>query len=165
MRADITNGTVKGLGLLRPLVLATSMRAGTAASPEVADGAGAAEPFTRLGTTLTIANGAASTSDLRFESPDLLLAASGSVRLDGASIAFAGPLQLSDQLSKQAGRDLVRYTQKDGRVTVPVTVTGSADHLDVGLNTGELARRAVTNAVTGAVAKALSRLGLGRGGH
>ena len=162
VRADITNGTVAGLGLLRPLVLATSMRAGTAAAP---GGTGAAEPFTRLGTTLTIANGAASTTDLRFESPDLLLAASGSVRLDGASIAFAGPLQLSDQLSKQAGRDLVRYTQQDGRVTVPVTVTGSADHLDVGLKTGELARRAVTHAVTGEAAKALSHLGLGRGGH
>ena len=78
-RVDIVDGVVKNLGLIRSVVVATSGRS---------DGAGAGggtrdEPFTKLGATLTIAGGSASTEDLRFESKDLLLAAAGTVRPDG----------------------------------------------------------------------------------
>jgi hypothetical protein len=125
---------------------------------------GTTEPFTSLAGTFTIANGAAKTADLSFTSPDVLLAAEGTVRLDGSSIDLAGPLQLSDALSKQSGRDLVKYTQKNGRVTLPAHVTGSADNLHVGLDTGDLAKRAVTNAASDAAKKLLQGIGRGRGG-
>ena len=74
-------------------------------------------------------------------------------------VDLTGPLQLSDELSKQAGRDLVKYTQQGGRVTVPAKVTGSADDLHVGIETGDLAKRAVTNAASEQAKKLLQRLG------
>jgi uncharacterized protein involved in outer membrane biogenesis len=157
--ASIANGTIKGLGLVKGVVLATSMRSGSLSQATSASGT---EPFTSLDGTFTIAGGAATTTDLRFTSNDVLLAATGTVRLDGTAIELAGPIQLSDDLSKQAGRDLVKYTQKDGRVTLPAKVTGSADNLHVGIDTGDLAKRAVTNAVSDQAKKLLQ--GLGRGG-
>jgi uncharacterized protein involved in outer membrane biogenesis len=157
--ASIANGTIKGLGLVKGAILATSMRAGSASQATSASGT---EPFTSLDGTFTIANGAATTTDLKFTSNDVLLSATGTVRLDGAAIDLAGPLQLSDDLSKQAGRDLVKYTQKDGRVTLPAKVSGSADALHVGIDTGDLAKRALTNAAGEQTKKLLQ--GLGRGG-
>jgi uncharacterized protein involved in outer membrane biogenesis len=157
--ASIANGTIKGLGLVKGVVLATSMRAGAVSQATSAAGT---EPFTSLDGTFTIAGGAATTTDLKFTSNDVLLTAAGTVRLDGAAIELAGPIQLSDDLSKQAGRDLVKYTQKDGRVTLPAKVSGSADDLHVGIDTGDLAKRAVTNAASDQAKKLLQ--GLGRGG-
>jgi uncharacterized protein involved in outer membrane biogenesis len=157
--ATIANGTIKGLGLVKGVVLATSMRAGAMSQATSASGA---EPFTSLDGTFTIAGGAATTTDLKFTSNDVLLTAAGTVRLDGAAIDLAGPIQLSDDLSKQAGRDLVKYTQKDGRVTLPAKVSGSADDLHVGIDTGDLAKRALTNAAGDQAKKLLQ--GLGRGG-
>jgi hypothetical protein len=103
------------------------------------------EPFTRLGATLLIANGSASTQDLRFESKDLFLTGAGNVRLDGSAVNLAGKVQLSDELSKQAGSDLARYTAEEGRVTLPATITGPADNLSVRIDVADMAKRAITN--------------------
>jgi uncharacterized protein involved in outer membrane biogenesis len=156
-RVDIVNGVVKNLGLVRTIVVATSGR-----SDRAGFGASGArdEPFTKLGATLTIANGSANTQDLRFESKDLLLATTGSVRLDGSSINLVGKAQLSDELSKQAGQDLVRYTQEGGRVTVPVTITGSGNAPQVHVDISDMAKRAFTNRANEEVQKALKK-GLG----
>lgn len=153
-RIDITNGTVKGLGLVRTVILATSGRGD--ARPQTA-GASSDEPFARLGATLMIAGGAAVTQDLRFESNDLLLAAAGVIRLDGSAINLSGQLQLSDKLSQQAGRDLVRYTEDQGRVTLPVTITGSADNLQVRVDVASLTKRAITNRATEEIQKRMKK--------
>ncbi len=81
-RIDATDGSVKGLGLVRAVVLAGSMRADSQAQ---ASSASSVEPFTRMGATLTLAGGTASTRDLRFESKDLLFDAGGTFRLDGST--------------------------------------------------------------------------------
>lgn len=158
--AAITNGTIKGLGLVKGVILATSMRGD---SMSQARSASTTESFTSLDGTFNIANGEATTSDLKFTSADVLLAATGNVRLNGSAIDLGGPLQLSDALSKQAGRDLAKYTEQGGRVTVPAKVTGSADDLHVGIDTGDLARRAVTNAASDQAKKLLKRIGRGGG--
>jgi uncharacterized protein involved in outer membrane biogenesis len=142
-RVDVVDGIVRKLGLVRNVVIATSMREG--ATKQAMSGGSTDEPFTRLGATLRIANGSASTDDLRFESKDLLLTASGNVRLDGSAVNLAGKVQLSDELSKQAGSDLARYTAEQGRVTLPATITGPADNLSVKIDVADLAKRAITN--------------------
>jgi uncharacterized protein involved in outer membrane biogenesis len=140
-RVDIVDGVIKNLGLIRSVVVATSGRADAAgAGREKRD-----EPFTTLGATLNTAGGSARTEDLRLQSKDVLLAAAGTVRLDGGSINLTGQVQLSDELSKQAGRDLVRYTQEGGRVTLPVTITGSADAPHVRIDVASTAKRALVN--------------------
>ncbi|MGE0450785.1 MAG: AsmA-like C-terminal region-containing protein [Vicinamibacterales bacterium] len=155
-RLDVTNGVVKNLGLVRTLVIATSGRAdNTAAELGSKD-----EAFTRLGTTLQIARGSAATQDLRFESTNLLLSAAGVIALDGSRLDLAGDMQLSDALSQRAGRDLARYTAKDGRVTIPVTITGTADAPQVHLDLADMAKRALTNRANEEAQKAIKeRLG------
>ena len=156
-RADIVDGVVKGLGLVREVVLATSMRGDSrGASAE----ASASERFSSLGATLLISGGVARTEDLRFESPDVLLAAAGAVRLDGKAVDLAGKVQLSDALSQQAGRDLVRYTQEGGRVTLPATVSGPAGNLKVRVDVAGVAKRAIVNRANEEVGKAIKK-GLG----
>jgi hypothetical protein len=104
-----------------------------------------------------VSNGSASTQDLRFESPDVLLAATGGLRLDGSAINLAGQVQLSDELSREAGRDLVRYTQEQGRVTLPATITGSADNPQVRIDLAKAATRAITNKATEEAGKIIKR--------
>jgi uncharacterized protein involved in outer membrane biogenesis len=154
-RVDIVDGVIKNLGLIRSVVVATSGRADA-----VSAGAGAGardEPFTKLGATLSVAGGSARTEDLRLQSKDVLLAAAGTVRLDGSAINLPGQVQLSDELSKQAGRDLVRYTQEGGRVTLPATITGSAAAPQVRIDVASMAKRAVVNRVNEEAQKALSK--------
>jgi len=55
--------------------------------------------------------------------------------------------RLSEALTQQAGRDLVRLTAQDGRVTLPVSVSGTIDEPIVRVNLGNLAQRAVTNEI------------------
>jgi uncharacterized protein involved in outer membrane biogenesis len=160
-RVDIVDGVVQKLGLVRSVVLATANRSDVPmanaanAATESAD-----EPFSKLGATLMIAGGAAATDDLRFESKDLLLTAAGAVRLDGSAINLAGQVQLSDELSSQAGRDLLRYTQEQGRVTLPATITGTAAAPAVRIDLASMAKRALTNRANEEVQKALKN-GLG----
>jgi uncharacterized protein involved in outer membrane biogenesis len=153
-RLDITNGTVKRLGLVRTVVTSTSGRSGVSAKSATGS---TDESFERLGATLAVANGSASTPDLRFESPDLLLAATGNLRLDGSAINLAGKVQLSDELSQQAGSDLVRYTQEQGRVTLPATITGSANNPQVRIDIAKAASRALTNKATEEAEKIIKR--------
>jgi uncharacterized protein involved in outer membrane biogenesis len=152
-RVDIVDGVIKNLGLIRSVVVATSGRADAAG----AGGGARDEPFTKLGATLTVSGGSASTKDLRFESKDLLLAAAGTVRLDGSGIDLTGQVQLSDELSKQAGRDLIRYTQEGGRVTLPATITGSAGAPQVRIDIAGLAKRALANRASDEAQKALKK--------
>jgi len=138
-RVDIVDGVVKNLGLVRSVVAMSGRADAMGAGMGSRD-----EPFAKLGATLAIADGLATSQDLRFESKDLLLGAAGSVRLDRSAINLLGQLQLSDELSKQA-LDLVRYTQDSGRVTLPVNISGSADAPQVRIDVASMAKRAISN--------------------
>lgn len=154
-RIGIRDGVVKRLGLVKTIVVATSGRA----DAQLPSGRSSTdEPFTALGATLTIGAGAARTSDLRFESPDVLMRSAGSVRLDGSAIDLRGDVQLSEALTQQAGRDLVRYTQEEGRVTLPVTITGPAAAPSVHVDVAAVAGRAIKNRVQEELKKGLDRL-------
>ena len=158
-KVDITDGTVKHLGLVQTVVLVTSGRAD--AKSQLGGRSGSKdEPFTRLGGTLSIAGGSASSQDLKFEAKDVILSAAGAMKLDGTALNFQGQVQLSDELSKQAGSDLVRYTQDQGKVTLPATITGSADSPQVRIDVGSMAKRAVTNKANEEAQKAIKK-GLG----
>jgi uncharacterized protein involved in outer membrane biogenesis len=144
LRADVVDGVVKNLGLIRAVVAATSLDAKTVMN---AASGSRDEPFSRLGGLLVIGSGQASTTDLRFESPDLTLSAAGHARLDGSELAFNGALQLSEELSKQmvANASVMKAAQEGGRVALPAKITGSASNLNVGIDTSALAKRAIRN--------------------
>ena len=52
---------------------------------------------------------------------------------------------LSPELTAQAGVDLRRYAQEDGRVVVPATIGGTLQQPTVSLDVAAAARRALTN--------------------
>jgi uncharacterized protein involved in outer membrane biogenesis len=138
---SVTNGIVKDLGLVRTVIAATSLDANAVAkASESRD-----EPFTRLGATFAIANGVATTRDLRFESIDLTLAAAGTARLDGSDMSLAGEVQLSEALTKQAAGSggVLRIAQDNGRLTLPATVSGPAGAPRVRIDAAAMARRAL----------------------
>lgn len=154
-RVEITDGTIKGLALVRTVVTAGSGRGGLATS--VSSASGGSERFSRLGASLNVAAGRITTNDFAMHSPDVDLTAAGSMRLDSMTTDFAGRAQLSETLSKQAGTDLYRYTQDGGRVTLPVTVTGPIAALDVRVDLGEAAARALRNKAEEEATKAIER--------
>jgi len=156
---NISNGVVRDLGLIRTIVAATSLNSGAiqGSASRSKD-----EPFTKLGGTVAIGNGTATTNDLSFESPDLLLSATGSSKLDGSSINFAGKVQLSEELSKLAGGgSLTRAVQDNGRLTLPATISGSAYSPLVHIDTGSMAKTAAKNVATQETTKLLEKKGFG----
>jgi AsmA protein len=156
-RIDIANGVINNLGLVRTVVAATTLD--KTAVQNAASGSHD-EPFTKLGATLSIANGSASTQDLRLESKDLTVAAAGALKLDGSAVDMRGDVQLSPELTKQAGSTLVRVSQQDGRVTLPLTVKGAAGSYGVSVDASAMAKRAITNEVNDQAQKAMKK-GLG----
>jgi hypothetical protein len=88
------------------------------------------------------------------------MTAQGSLALDGSAVNLRVQVQLSERLTEEAGTDLKRYAQQDGRVTLPVTVGGSVDNLAVRIDAGAAAQRAIRNRVTEEAQKAIGR-GLG----
>jgi uncharacterized protein involved in outer membrane biogenesis len=158
-RLEMTDGTVKGIGYVRQAVLVGSMRADSQA--QAASGDRGTDAFSRMGLSAAIGGGTARTTDLQFESPDVLLHAAGVVQLVDATVDLAGDVQLSEALSKSAGRDLVRYTQTGGRVTLPVSVSGPLAALRVRVDVADATKRALTNRAAEEAKKALSKT-LGR---
>lgn len=158
-RLDVTNGIVRNLGLVRSVGAATALsfeglrRAAAGASDTD-------EPFSRLGATLVIADGAASTSDLKFEAADLSLSAEGSVQLDASAIRLRGRLQLSELLSQQVHQKMLRISQEQGRVVLPATITGPVSAPVVRIDAAGMAKRALRNTVSER-APDLIRKGLG----
>jgi uncharacterized protein involved in outer membrane biogenesis len=147
-RVDIVDGVIKNLGLVQTAVQATSMRVDGMAKAAVAVKSGSRdEPFSKLGATIELAKGAVSTNDMQFESRDIVLSAQGIIQLVASTVDLKGRVQLSDELSKQAHAELVRYTQDQGRVTLPAVITGSIQSPSVKVDAGDMAKRALRNAV------------------
>ena len=160
-RIDITDGAIKGLALVRTIVLATSGRGGYAASAgsaiESRGDAAESERFSRLGVTLSFADGVVTTRDLLMTSTDTDLTGAGTIRLENMATHLDGQVRLSEALSAKAGTDLYRYAQEGGRVTLPTTVSGPIDALSVRIDLGDAAKRAIRNRAAEEVNKAIER--------
>lgn len=141
---SITDGAIPNLHLVRTIVLAFGKPAGSA---------GAGDRFTRIAATMQLANNVVRFSTLNFASPDVDVDGSGTLNLSAFAIDVAGRARLSEALTAQAGRDLVRYTADGNRVTVPVTVTGQVSAPRVSVDAGAVLRRAAENEVKSQIKK------------
>jgi uncharacterized protein involved in outer membrane biogenesis len=166
-RVNVVRGIVKNLGLVRAIVVATSMRgtsstllgASTAASSEAQTSRD--EPFEAIRAMLAIGGRNATTEDLEFVGQNVTTNARGSVALNGSAVNLTGRVRLSEELTKQAGTDLVRYTRDDtGRVTLPVSVTGPVQAMSVHIDVVNLMKRAIQNRIEDEAQKAIMK-GLG----
>jgi uncharacterized protein involved in outer membrane biogenesis len=151
---SVANGVVKNLALVKSAVAATSLdpQAVIASSQGPHD-----EPFSELGASLAIASGTASTQDLHFVSTDIRLDAAGALKLDGSAVNLHGQVQLSEALSKQASGALQRVAQQEGRITLPIVITGGAGKYSIQVDAASAAKRAITNEATSAARDAIKR--------
>ena len=136
--AEITDGTMPRMEIVRPIVLAFG-------KPNGAPPAGSGSAFTRLGGTFRLTAGTVSSEDLSMNSRDFDLAGRGSLNLASGVLAGRADVTLSPDLSAQAGADLRRYAQQDGRIIVPATFGGTLQQPSVSLDFAAATRRALGN--------------------
>ena len=136
----VTNGTMPRLDLVRSVVLAFGKPSGAPAE-------GSGTSFTRLGGTFALASAALKTENLALESRDFDTAGRATFGLDTGAVEARAGIVLSRELTAQAGTDLRRYAQEDGRVTLPATVSGTLDKPRVSIDVAAATRRALGNEI------------------
>lgn len=134
----ITNGTIEHLDLVRTIVLAFGKPSGV--PPQ-----GSGSSFTHLGGTFALANRTLTSDDLSLASRDFDVSGRCTLRLSTGALDARGDVVLSRELTAQAGTDLRRYAQEDGRVIVPATVTGTITQPQVFVDIEAATKRAIQN--------------------
>jgi AsmA-like protein len=134
--AAITNGTMPHLDMVREVVLAFG-------KPLGAPPAGSGSAFSRLGGAFALARWTVTSQNLALASRDFDMRGRGTVHLAGGEVEARADVILSKDLTAQAGTDLRRYAQEDGRVVVPATIAGTLERPQVSLDVAAATQRAV----------------------
>jgi hypothetical protein len=138
--AVVTDGTLPGLDMVRPIVLAFG-------KPSGAPPAGSGSAFSRIAGSFALANETLTSENLTLASRDFDMDGRGTLRLAAGDVNATSNVVLSAELTSQAGTDLRRYAQENGRITVPATVRGPLSRPDVFIDAGAAIRRAFSNEV------------------
>ena len=138
--AAITNGTIEHLDLVRTVVLAFG-------KPSGVPPAGSGSAFTRVGGTFALAKQTLTSDDLSLASRDFDVKGHSTFQLSTGALDARGDVTLSQELTAQAGTDLRRYAQQDGRVIVPATVSGTIENPRVAVDVQAAAARALQSEI------------------
>jgi len=136
--ATIAKGTLPHLDMVRTVVVAFGKPA-----PGAAHGSGTA--FETLSGTFALAGGTLRSENLALRSRDLDTDGRGTLSVESGAVDARADVTLSRELTAQAGTDLRRYAQQDGRIVVPATVRGTLDRPTVFIDVAAAAKRAVGN--------------------
>jgi len=138
--AAIVNGTIEHLDMVRTVVLAFGKPSGV--PPE-----GSGSAFTRLSGTFALGNRTVTSDNLSLTSRDFDVSGRTTLQLSSGALDARGDVALSPELTAQAGTDLRRYAQQDGRVIVPAIVGGTIDRPRVSVDVQAAAARAFQNEI------------------
>jgi uncharacterized protein involved in outer membrane biogenesis len=138
--ALVRNGSLPHLDMVRTIVLAFG-------KPSNEAPAGSGTAFDTLSGTFALASGTLRTDNLTLRSRDVDTNGRGMLNVDSGGVDARTDVILSRDLTAQAGSDLRRYAQQDGRVIVPATVGGTLDHPSVFIDVTAAAKRAFENEV------------------
>jgi hypothetical protein len=150
-RVEIADGTAPFLDLVGPVILAFGRPNPSSAAPR-------SREFSRLSGTFALTGGVLRSNDLAMTSRDVDLRGQGSVRLPGGEVDVKADLVLSEALSAQAGRDLIRYASEGSHVVLPATITGTLTSPSVSIDLDAALQRAALNALKDKMKKELGRL-------
>jgi hypothetical protein len=137
--ATITNGTISGLELVRTVVLFFGRPSSEAP--------GGGQRFDRIGTSFSLARQVITSDSLTLQSPDLDVAASGTLAIPTKALSGRATVMLSESLSAQAGTDLVRFTREENRVVLPAVIGGTLERPRVTIDAAAAAQRGLRNEV------------------
>ena len=138
--AALANGTIEHLDLVRTVVLAFGKPTGV--PPR-----GSGSAFTRLGGTFALANRGLTCNDLSLSSRDFDVTGRSTLQLSSGALNAHGDVKLSQELTAQAGTDLRRYAQEDGRVVVPANVGGTIENPQMSVDIAAATSRALQNEI------------------
>jgi uncharacterized protein involved in outer membrane biogenesis len=138
--ATISDGTIRGLELVRTVVLFFG-RPSSEAPP------GTGQRFDRIAGTFKLARQVLTSDSLTMHTPDMDLAASGTLAIPTKALDLRATLMLSEQLSAQAGTDLVRFTREGNRVVLPAVIGGTLERPRVTIDAAAAAKRGLRNEV------------------
>jgi uncharacterized protein involved in outer membrane biogenesis len=134
----VADGEIPNLDLVRELILAFG-------KPSGAPPAGSGSAFSRLGGTFELANGTLVSNDLALASRDFDATGRVTMTVPAGGLDARIDVTLSEELTKQAGTDLRRYAQEDGRVVLPARITGSLSQPVVTVDLKSAVGRAIEN--------------------
>ena len=135
--ATILDGAIKRLNLVRTVVLFFGRPA-----PDTAEGS---DRFERIDANFSLVNQVFRADALSMRSRDADIV--GSVTLDISTLALDGmmDLSLSEELSKQAGTDLARFTREGNRVVLPARIAGTIAAPRITIDAAAAAKRGLRN--------------------
>ena len=139
-RVTITDGVIPGLEMVRTVVLAFGKPSGAAPG-------GSGSAFQRIDAAFALANRTLHSDDLTFASRDFDMAGAPTIHLPEGGINMHASVRLSPELTAQAGTDLRRYAEEDGRIVVPAVITGTVAAPSVMVDVKSVVRRAFENEV------------------
>jgi len=135
---NVRDGAVPGLEIVRTVILAFGRPSGEA--PQ-----GSGERFSELAADFAVGNRRAATDNLTFASRDFDMHGRGWIDLGTHALKLDTDIVLSQELSKQAGRDLYRYASEGDRIVLPARITGTAEHPSVTVDVADALARAAKN--------------------
>jgi uncharacterized protein involved in outer membrane biogenesis len=136
--ASLSNGSMPKLDLVRTIVLAFGKPSGV--PPE-----GSGTAFDRMAGTFALSAGTLRSENLRLSARDFDASGRGTLAIESGAVDARADVILSPELTAQAGTDLRRYAQEDGRVVVPATVGGTLTKPTIFIDVAAAMRRAFTN--------------------
>ena len=137
-RATVVDGTLPYIDLVRPLVLAFGKPSG-----EKPGGSGSS--FSSLGGNFTLAAATLASENLALEARDFTARGSAALNVESGAVDSRLDVILSQELTAQAGTDLRRYAEQNGRVIVPATIGGTLTHPTVSVDVAAAGTRAIQN--------------------
>jgi hypothetical protein len=136
----IADGKIPGLDLVRAVVLAFG-------KPNGAPAQGSGSAFTRIAGSFALAGEVLRAENIKFESRDFDMAGALVVRLPAGALDMHANVVLSRELTAQAGTDLRRYAQQDGRIVLPATIGGTLASPRVSIDVAAVLNRALQNEI------------------
>ena len=137
--ATIVDGAIKRLNMVRTVVLFFGRPA--------ADTAEGTDRFERIDASFSLANQIFRAEAFSMRSRDADIVGSGTLDVDTQSLDGALDLSLSEELSKQAGTDLVRFTREGNRVVLPARIGGTIAAPRMTIDAAAAAKRGLRNEV------------------
>lgn len=147
----IANGTIQRLNLVRTVVLFFGRPA--------PDQSPASDRFDRLDVRFSLADQVVRAEALALHSADADIVGDGTLSLESKALDGKADVSLSEELSKQAGTDLIRYTREDNRVVLPATIGGRLGAPHLGIDAGAAVKRGLRNEINRRLGNLLDRLG------
>jgi hypothetical protein len=137
--ATIADGAIQRLNLLRTVVLFFGRPA-----PDTAEGS---DQFERIDANFSLANQIFRADPFSMRSRDADILGSLTLNVDTQALDGVLNLSLSEELSKQAGTDLIRFTREGNRVVLPAKIGGTIAAPRMTIDAAAAAQRGLRNEI------------------